>query len=156
MQINLSQILGKVQKDLRKAGVDLDIAGNMEACCGAEGGPKVKIFCVAPNLHDSVREMGKELRDQVVMVRVDESTSDALDAWVETGAVKSRSEAAALFIREGLKLRADELERLRDALRDVEQAKQRLRDRARGIFGKGDAAAGGKDQAADPDKIQPD
>jgi len=82
-----------------------------------------------------VREMEKNPRDQVVMVRVDEKTSQALDAWVETGAVKSRSEAAALFIREGLKMRADELERLRDALRDVESAKERLRQKAQELFG---------------------
>ena len=49
--------------------------------------------------------------------------------------VRSRSEAAALFIREGLKVRAEELERLRDALREVEDAKRRLREKARGVLG---------------------
>jgi hypothetical protein len=69
------------------------------------------------------------------MVRVDEGTSKALDAWVETGAVRSRSEAAALFIREGLQVRADELEQLKDALNGVEEAKHRLREKARQVFG---------------------
>ncbi len=82
-----------------------------------------------------MEEMGRSPRDQVVMVRVDSETSEALDAWVETGAVKSRSEAAALFIREGLKVRADELERLRGALTDVEKARERLRKEARKVFG---------------------
>jgi hypothetical protein len=49
--------------------------------------------------------------------------------------VKSRSEAAALFIREGLKVRADELEHLRDALHDVEEARAKLRRRARDVIG---------------------
>jgi Arc/MetJ-type ribon-helix-helix transcriptional regulator len=83
----------------------------------------------------SLRELDGVTRDQVVMVRVDEQTSRTLDAWVETGAVRSRSEAAALFIREGLKVRAEELERLRDALREVEDAKRRLREKARGVLG---------------------
>ncbi len=49
--------------------------------------------------------------------------------------MKSRSEAAALFIGEGLKVRADELERLRGALADVEEARERLREQARSVFG---------------------
>ena len=78
------------------------------------------------------------------MVRVDEATLEALDAWVATGAVKSRSEAAALFIREGLELRADELEQLRDALREVQEAQDRLKAKAREIFGEeGEKGDGG-------------
>jgi Arc/MetJ-type ribon-helix-helix transcriptional regulator len=68
------------------------------------------------------------------MVRVDAQTARTLDAWVETGAVKSRSEAAALFIREGLKVRVSELDRLKDALSGVEEAKDRLRREARDVF----------------------
>ena len=69
------------------------------------------------------------------MKRVDEDTRRKLDAWVASGAVKSRSEAAALFIQEGLKVRATELERLGDAIQAVEQAKERLRRKARDVFG---------------------
>jgi len=69
------------------------------------------------------------------MVRVDEDTSKRLDAWVEIGAVKSRSEAAALFIREGLQVRADEMGELEEALQKVENAKQVLRDKAKTVFG---------------------
>ena len=102
---------------------------------GKRGG--IKVVCVAPDLQASADEMNEKPRDQVVMVRVDEATRDELDAWVRTGAVKSRSEAAALFIREGLEVRADELEKLRDALREVREAQARLEERAREIFGEG-------------------
>jgi len=113
-------------------GFSIDI----EDMCGPDfDKSKIKIVCVAPGLAHSVKEMGKAIRDQVVMVRIDEDSSRALDAWVEAGAVKSRSEAAALFIREGLKVRGSELEKLQDALKDVEAAKQRLRDQAKNIFG---------------------
>lgn len=109
---------------------DLDIEVDL-----GEKGDGVKVVCVAPDLKTSAEAMSGTSRDHVVMVRVDEETRDALDAWVKTGAVKSRSEAAALFIREGLAVRADELERLREALREVEEAQERLRRKAREVFG---------------------
>jgi Arc/MetJ-type ribon-helix-helix transcriptional regulator len=80
-------------------------------------------------------KMAKSQRDNVVMVRVDEETRNKLDAWVEAGAVKSRSEAAALFIREGLKVRQAELEKLEESLRDLQTAKERVREKAREVFG---------------------
>jgi hypothetical protein len=135
---DLDTVLEMVKRRLGERGIDFDLCG-----CGCDGGPdgpspgakpKVKVVCVAPDLADSVREMGEEARDQVVMVRVDAETARTLDAWVETGAVKSRSEAAALFIREGLKVRASELDRLKDALAGVEDAKDRLRREARDVF----------------------
>ena len=125
-----------IREQLRQQGIDVDACGG-----GPEGAAALKVVCVAPNLRESVQEMGRSLRDHVVMVRVDEETASALDAWVETGHVRSRSEAAALFMREGVKLRAAELERLKDALRDVETAKARLREKAREVFG-GDEESG--------------
>ena len=94
-----------------------------------------KIVTITPDLGESVREMGESPRDHTVMVRVDEKTSKQLDSWVEIGAVKSRSEAAALFIREGLQGRADERAELEEALQKVEEAKQNLRNKARTVFG---------------------
>lgn len=131
---DFSGILKAVREELEGAGIEVDL-GTESACCWPKGGGRVKVVCVAPGLKDSVEEMGKTPRDQVVMVRVDAETSAALDAWVETGAVKSRSEAAALFIREGLKVRSDELEHLREALGEVESARERLRRRAREVLG---------------------
>ena len=130
--LDLSAIMAQVQQGLTAAGFDVTLSGDEAACCG---GPGVKVVCVAPGLADSVKQLGRAPRDQVVMVRVDEATSADLDAWVQTGAVRSRSEAAALFIREGLGVRADELSRLREALAEVDAARARLRDRAREVFG---------------------
>jgi phosphosulfolactate phosphohydrolase-like enzyme len=86
-------------------------------------------------MRTTVAEMGRMPRDQVVMVRIDEDTKTALDDWVETGAVKSRSQAAALFMREGIKVRSAELEQLREALDDVNQARQRLEEKAKHVIG---------------------
>jgi Arc/MetJ-type ribon-helix-helix transcriptional regulator len=118
-----------VREQLGRLGIHLD------TCCARTTQGPIKVVCVASNLKESVEELGRTTRDQVVMVRIDEDTSRALDAWVETGHVKSRSEAAAVFIREGVKLRAKELEQLAEALREVEEAKKRLREKARTVFG---------------------
>ena len=93
-----------------------------------------KMVCMPFGLAASLQEMERERRDNVVMVRVDDTTQRKLDAWIEAGAVKSRSEAAALFIREGLKVRAQELEELEDALKDVEAARDRLREKAKTVL----------------------
>jgi len=132
---DLGSILNSIQKHLDDAGLDVDLGGDSGVWSWPKNSKRVKVVCVSPGLKDSVEEMGKSPRDQVVMVRVDSETSDELDAWVETDAVKSRSEAAALFIREGLSVRSDELERLRGALRDVEEARERLREQAHQVFG---------------------
>jgi hypothetical protein len=134
---DLDTVLEMVRKQLGERGIDFDLCG-----CGCEGAseaasavkPQVKVVCVAPDLGGAVREMGEEARDRVVMVRVDAGTVGTLDAWVQTGAVRSRSEAAALFIREGLRVRASELDRLREALAGVEAAKERLRREAGDVF----------------------
>lgn len=126
-----SQIWNEVKQNLNEAGIDIDQLG-------AGLGSAVRVVCVTPDIQDSVDEMGKSHRDQVVMVRVDRETAELLDEWVKTEAVKSRSEAAALFIREGLKVRSHELDQLRDALADVDRAKERLKNRAKEVFGAGD------------------
>jgi len=117
-----------IRERLERSGIDLNVLVD-------QAGGGTRMVCVCGDLSDSVANLGKTSRDQVVMVRVDDETLGHLDAWVETGAVKSKSEAAALFIREGLQVRAKELEELDEALRNVEDAKQRLREKAREVIG---------------------
>jgi len=121
-------VLRLIREQLMDQGIDLD------SLCGGESLGPVKVVCIAPDLKDSVRKLGESTRNQVVMVRIDEESSLSLDDWVETGAVRSRSEGAALFIREGLKVRAEELGKLKGALKDVEAAKQRLRRKAKDVL----------------------
>ncbi len=126
----MSDLWETIRAQLEEKGIDVDAL-----CSGDPESARVKVICVAAGMGESLKELGQATRDQVVMVRVDEQTSKALDAWVETGVVKSRSEAAALFISEGLKVRGGELEQLADALRGVERAKERLRQKASDVFG---------------------
>ncbi len=133
--INLSGIWTRIKEELEACGIDLEATGiDLDADFGDESGSPVKVFCMTGGLSDSLKEMGKTARDQVLMVRTDEETTKKLDAWLETGAFKSRSEAAALFIREGLKVHASELHELEEALQGVEAAKDRLKKKAREVF----------------------
>jgi hypothetical protein len=118
-----------IQEQLAQQGIDVDSLAH-----GDLGDARVRAICVVPDLGASVRAMAEFPRDQVVMVRVDAESAKALDAWVQSGAVKSRSEAAALFIREGLNVHARELGQLQDALREVEEAKRRLKEKAKDVL----------------------
>ena len=79
--IDLVNILEAVQEKLREKGVHVDMGGNLEECCDEEGAPKVKVVCVPAGLGDSVRQMGKSPRGQVVMVRVDAQTNELVHTW---------------------------------------------------------------------------
>ena len=133
-----NDLWGLIQKKLRDKGIDMEAL----SCCAPDTSC-LKVVCLPIGLGQSLEELGQEVRDQVVMVRVDEDTRRKLDAWVASGAVKSRSEAAALFIREGLKVRASELDKLGEAIQGVEEAKERLRKKARDVFGEQDSDAEG-------------
>lgn len=124
-----ASISKRFEKALRELGVDL---GSIAGPCGED---VLRCVVVAPNLRDGLKNLSSQSRDHVVMVRVDEETAAKLDAWVETRAVKSRSEAAALFIREGLRVYAAELERLAGALTELEAARKKLREQVNAIFG---------------------
>ncbi len=135
----LESILKTVRDKLEASGIEFDVdEGRASFSCRDSQGAKVKFMCMGPGLQEAREEMESSPRDNVVMVRVDEQTRRALDAWVESGAVKSRSEAAAVFIREGLKVRQSELDQLREALSEVESAREKLRRKAGEVFG-GDA-----------------
>ncbi len=122
-----SDVWTQISKALEQHGIEFRIGtGDLADCT---------VMCLTGDMKSTVAEMGRTSRDQVVMVRIDEETKDALDDWVETGAVKSRSEAAALFMREGIKMRSGELDQLREALDDLGQAKERLKEKARQVIG---------------------
>src|SRR5262245_60958096 len=113
---------------LKDRGIDLE---SLEA----SSGQGVRVVCVAASLEDTLRKMGDTARDQVLMVRTDRETVAQLDTWVDAGIARSRSEAAALFLRQGLQVRAGELDELTHAIRDLETARKKLRDRARSLLG---------------------
>ena len=126
----MADLYTEISKTLKDHGIDFRIG-----LAGDDDPANCTVMCLTGDMKTTVAEMGRAARDQVVMVRIDEDTSNTLDLWIATGAVKSRSEAAALFISEGIKVRSGELEQLREAIEDVNDAKQRLEERARQVIG---------------------
>ncbi len=126
----MTNLIDEISEALAGHGIDFRIGLG-----GDEDLADCTVMCLTGDMKDTVAEMSRAARDQVVMVRIDEETRDDLDAWIETGAVKSRSEAAALFIREGIKVRSAELGQLREALKDVGEARKRLEEKAREVIG---------------------
>lgn len=86
-------------------------------------------------LNKATESIGKAIesalaaRDHVVMVRVNEDSLKSLDALVQSGIFKSRSEAAAFLISEGVKAQATLFERISQRIAEIE----RLRSELKGI-----------------------
>jgi Arc/MetJ-type ribon-helix-helix transcriptional regulator len=127
---DLKDVWEQVSEALEAHGIEFRVG------MGGEGDlADCTVMCLAGDMKSTVAEMGRTPRDHVVMVRIDEDTKRHLDDWIATGAVKSRSEAAALFMREGIKIRSGELAQLREALDDVGRARHRLEEMARQVIG---------------------
>ena len=73
-------------------------------------------------------EAARSKRTNVVMVRVRRDSLDRLDELVECGLTRSRSEAAAFLIGEGVKARKDLFDKLAEQTRVIRQAKDRLKE----------------------------
>src|ERR1041384_8027204 len=74
-------------------------------------------------------ESALSARDHVVMVRVNDDSLKSLDALVQSGIFKSRSEAAAFLISEGVKAQSTLFERISQRIAEIE----RLRSELKGI-----------------------
>ncbi len=111
----------KKKEDEKKENTGKNV---IEMCCVGDGG--------AGKMHAHILDLGKELgcRGNVVMTRLSDEDLKQIDALVEVEAFKSRSEAAAFFIKEGMQARKDLFQKVMptvDKIRELkEQAKKSL------------------------------
>lgn len=113
-----------------------DLGVDVAALTGGDQLPaNARVVVVQASMDAARKSLSDMARDQVIMARVDLETAQALDRWVEVGLAKSRSEAAALFMREGLKIREADLTRLADAFENFDSARDRLKREAANILG---------------------
>ena len=97
----------------------------MMACCPegeGKGAPQ--------ELKDEIlMKLGRGLGDRgnVVMTRLDDADLKQIDALVEVEAFKSRSEAAAFFIRQGMQARKDLFEKVMPTVEKIRELKEQAK-----------------------------
>ena len=72
-------------------------------------------------------ESALSARDHVVMVRVNDESLRRLDALVQSGIFKSRSESAAFLIGEGIKAQAILFESISQKIEEIERLRAELK-----------------------------
>ena len=92
---------------------------------GIETGREVAAT-VANTVKDSLKTV-RETRDSVVMVRLNKDSLQKIDELVDCQVTRSRSEAAALLINEGINARADLFNEVAEQAEIIRQARNRLR-----------------------------
>lgn len=70
---------------------------------------------------------GLEGRSNVVMTRLSDDDLKQMDALVEVEAFKSRSEAAAFFIREGIQARRDLFQKVMPTVEKIRELKEQAK-----------------------------
>ncbi len=69
---------------------------------------------------------GERKRDNVVMVRVDEENLTRIDELVESGQFRSRSEATAFLISEGIKSKQEMFEKIAEKVSQIQDLRTEL------------------------------
>jgi Arc/MetJ-type ribon-helix-helix transcriptional regulator len=73
-------------------------------------------------------ESALSARDHVVMVRVNDESLKKLDALVQSGIFKSRSESAAFLISEGIKAQETLFSRIAERISEIERLRSELKE----------------------------
>jgi len=96
---------------------------------------KIKMHCPEGEDAEKIKEkvlmrLGKELGDRsnVVMTRLNDDDLKKIDALVEVEAFKSRSEAAAFFIQEGVQARKDLFEKVMPTVEKIKELKEQAKE----------------------------
>ena len=98
---------------------------------------EVGVICACPehltdlqnvqHIVQSIRATLKE-RGNVIMTRLNDENLEKIDALVEVELFKSRSEAVAYFIQEGMKARKDIFEKVEPTVEKIRQLKKEARE----------------------------
>ncbi|HMG34779.1 MAG TPA: hypothetical protein VKM94_12655 [Blastocatellia bacterium] len=91
-----------------------------------------EVFNKATESISKAIESALSARDHVVMVRVNDESLRGLDQLIQSGIFKSRSEAAAFLISEGIKAQAPLFDRIRERIDEIERLKSELKDMING------------------------
>jgi hypothetical protein len=85
------------------------------------------IFSRVPESVNKAVERALNVRDTTILVRLSDSSSDAVDTLVSAGIFKGRAEAAAFLIDEGIKAQGALFQQIQSKLSEIERIRQELR-----------------------------
>lgn len=85
------------------------------------------LFNRVPETVNKAVERALNVRDTTVLVRLSDASSDAIDTLVSSGIFKSRAEASAFLIDEGIKAQSALFQRIQDKLSEIEKLRNELR-----------------------------
>ena len=111
-------------EDPRPASFTDDIASSVKEVAAKTG----QVFNKATESISKAIESALSARDHVVMVRVNDDSLRQLDALVQSGIFKSRSESAAFLISEGIKAQGPLFERISERIQEIERLRSELKD----------------------------
>ncbi len=86
------------------------------------------LFSRVPETVGKAVERAINVRDTTVLIRLSDESSDKLDTLVSAGIFRSRAEAAAFLIDEGIKAQAALFQRIQDKLSEIERLRADLRN----------------------------
>ena len=98
----------------------------------------VSMCCHSGGHHEGHHGMGRKVlvalghgledRDNVVVTRLNKDDLAKIDALVELEVFKSRSEATAFFIREGINARSDLFEKVMNTVNQIKELKEKAKE----------------------------
>jgi Arc/MetJ-type ribon-helix-helix transcriptional regulator len=85
------------------------------------------LFNRVPDTFSKAVERAMNVRDTTVLLRLGDESSEKLDTLVSAGIFKSRAEAAAFLVDEGIKAQSALFQRIQDKLTEIEKLRSELR-----------------------------
>jgi Arc/MetJ-type ribon-helix-helix transcriptional regulator len=111
------------EESRRASGFD-DIASSVKEVAQKTG----EVINKATESIGKAIESALSARDHVVMVRVNDDSLKKLDALVQSGVFKSRSESAAFLISEGIKAQEALFNRISERIVEIERLRSELKE----------------------------
>jgi Arc/MetJ-type ribon-helix-helix transcriptional regulator len=85
------------------------------------------LFSRVPDTFGKAVERAISVRDTTVLLSLSDEASDKVDTLVSAGIFRSRGEAAAFLIEEGIKAQSALFQRIQDKLTEIEKLRSELR-----------------------------
>jgi Arc/MetJ-type ribon-helix-helix transcriptional regulator len=116
-------LLQRVSEESRQASGFDNVASSVKEVAHKTG----EVINKATESISKAIESALSARGHVVMVRVNEEALKKLDALVQSGIFKSRSESAAFLIAEGIKAQSALFERISEKIKEIERLRTELK-----------------------------